>query len=157
MNVFASYSCPIKSAEFLDDKRVVKMILESCQMLNMACQHFGGTSMGYKSTHKNHPCTKWCCKNLENYWWLVQHFEALCNEYAKRYNKVHKCSQYLEHFKSLKPSTDSLESPTSFENCTANHKYMIDVHEAYKACLREKWLNDKRSPTKYQKTFNMWS
>ena len=33
MNIFASYPCPKQSAQFLDNKRVIKMILESAQLL----------------------------------------------------------------------------------------------------------------------------
>lgn len=33
MNIFASFPCPKQSAQYLDNKRVIKMILESAQLL----------------------------------------------------------------------------------------------------------------------------
>lgn len=51
MNIFATDPCPIKSAQFLDDKRVIKMILESAQMLCTALHQLGyDKEIPYKQT-----------------------------------------------------------------------------------------------------------
>ena len=50
----------VKSAQSLDNYRVVKMILESCQMLCTAINHQHGAKVTpYKNAHLNHPSTKW--------------------------------------------------------------------------------------------------
>lgn len=69
------------------------MVLESAQLLSTAHrvldefvpEHF------YKTTHINHPCSKWTRESIENYWWLVEHFRGLLDEYTFRYGKKHKC------------------------------------------------------------------
>jgi len=152
MNIFVSSKCPTASAEALDDKRVVKMILESCQMLNtVLVTQFGDEySMGYKTTHRNHPCTLWTGKSYSNYVWLCLHMEALCNEYTFRYQKVHACEKYIPHFvdvaRKLKAKfKESLLTP--FVNCTSDFKCVADIHIAYRNQLHSKWRNDKRRPT----------
>lgn len=139
MNIFVTNSCPILSAEYLDYKRVVKMILESAQMLNTTTNILYGESMGYKITHRNHPCTIWVRNDPKNYYWLVRHFEALCIIYKLKYNKIHACHKYLEFFKKF--ITDTRE-PKSFVNCTKNQKDISNVFSAYKECLIEKWAED---------------
>ena len=41
MNIFALDPCPVKSAQYLDDKRVIKMILESAQLISTAIRGTG--------------------------------------------------------------------------------------------------------------------
>lgn len=91
MNIFFVDNDPIIAAQSLVDKHVVKMILESAQLMSTV-QRLNGNNNDklYKLTHKNHPCTKWLNESIENYNWLYQHYIALCNEYTYRYNKVHK-------------------------------------------------------------------
>ena len=112
MNIFFLSLCPREAAEMQLDRHVVKMILESAQLLSTAHRVIDGElyvddSSGrkikrwrlpdgrepvfYKATHINHPCAKWCRESLENYNWLVDHFLALCEEYTYRYGKKHKC------------------------------------------------------------------
>ena len=66
MNIFATNSDPALAAKFLDDKRVVKMCLESAQLLCTAVIECGGEAP-YKSIHKNHPCSIWVRKSRSNY------------------------------------------------------------------------------------------
>jgi len=97
MNIFVSSFDPIESAQFLDDKRVVKMCLESAQILSTVMNE-NGLNGPYKTTHKNHPIVKWVKESSENYWWLIEHFSALCDEYNLRFNKEHKCNQHYDTF-----------------------------------------------------------
>jgi len=87
MNIFAVNENPKIAARELCDKHVVKMILESAQML---CAPFESGTAPYKRTHYNHPCTKWIRESVENYEWLLTHAYGLCEEYFWRYGKVHK-------------------------------------------------------------------
>ena len=62
------------------------MILESAQMLS-AVVRLNGHDIGYKLTHKNHPCTIWARESLSNYNWLVRLTRLLNYEYRYRYDK----------------------------------------------------------------------
>jgi len=113
VNIFYVDSDPIKAAQSLVDKHVVKMILESCQLLSTAHRVVDGTqytditktgrsvkrwrlyderdTIVYQATHINHPSSVWCRSSVENYNWLVEHMYGLMDEYKHRYNKIHKC------------------------------------------------------------------
>ena len=93
MNIFVLDESPVTAAEYACDKHVVKMILESAQML-CAVQPEG--TAPYKRSFYNHPCTKWVRESDSNYAWLIQHAYALCAEYTRRYDKVHKSQQVIE-------------------------------------------------------------
>ncbi len=95
MNIFILDKDPIISAQLQCDKHVVKMILESAQMLSTAHRVLDGDEYAnenslYKIAHKNHPCSIWVRETISNYQWLYNHFDALGKEYTYRYNKIHK-------------------------------------------------------------------
>ena len=87
MNIFIVNSNPVIAAQELCDKHVVKMILESAQML---CSAFENGEAPYRRAYYNHPCTKWVRESQANYEWLLEHAYALCDEYFYRYDKSHK-------------------------------------------------------------------
>ena len=91
MNIFYLDKDPIIAAQMSCDKHVVKMILESAQMLCTAHRELDGDvpDVFYKSTHKNHPSTIWARSKAGNYRWLYDLFVSLCDEYTYRYGKVH--------------------------------------------------------------------
>ena len=145
VNIFASFSCPTLSAVYLDDKRVVKMCVETCQILSTAVTESGGHGW-YRPTHQNHPCCVWARASRANYEWLVAHFIALLNEYTARYQRVHAC----EAFKTQAISEASIMPSggmTPFVDCTRVEPTQQSIHERYRECLRRKWANDKRTPT----------
>lgn len=149
MNIFVTDRDPFVSAKYLDDKRVIKMILESAQILNVALVNTYKTEgIGYKLTHVNHPCTKWVCSSPANYTWLYYHFIGLCEEYTARYHKVHKCQQYANIFSQYTDDLTNIDDLV-FVNCATYHKHINNVFDAYKAELAFKWRNDIRVPTKY--------
>ncbi len=107
MNIFALDSDPVIAAEMCCDKHVVKMILESAQMLSSVKRVLDGREEEYfdkKMKTKfvlsdqeeeervyrvgwlNHPSTQWVMKNKSHYVWLWKHFEALNKEFIKRYH-----------------------------------------------------------------------
>jgi hypothetical protein len=78
------------------DKHVIKMILESCQLLCSAHHICPNTfSPPYKLTHKNHPCAIWVRQSVQNYLWLCRLATELCKEYTFRYGKEHKCEMII--------------------------------------------------------------
>ena len=58
MNIFVLHRDPKIAAQMSCDKHVVKMILETAQMLSSAARAKGAWAP-YKQTHKKHPCTLW--------------------------------------------------------------------------------------------------
>ena len=90
MNIFYLHEDPVIAAKLQYNKHVVKMILESAQMLCTAHHHYNnGDNVPYKKAHYNHPSTIWTRENAYNYIWLYKHMMALGDEYTKRYGKVH--------------------------------------------------------------------
>ena len=83
MNIFAVDTDPTVAAKMLCDKHIVKMPLETAQML---CSAFAPLDLPpYKRVHYNHPCTVWARESVANFDWLVTHGLALCAEYTRRY------------------------------------------------------------------------
>ena len=103
MNIFVLHKNPRKAARMLCDQHVVKMILESAQMLSTAHWETGGKAP-YKATHKNHPCSIWVRTSQGNYKWLTKHADELCKEYTRRYNKTHKTQEVVEWCKDNQPN-----------------------------------------------------
>lgn len=133
MNIFSIDMCPIKSAQMQCDKHVVKMVVESAQMLSTAHrlldgdmrivkQYVNGSlparwrntkqwvlpderdAVLYKAAHINHPCSIWTRETNNNYNWHFCHWAALCEEYTYRYGKVHKSWELLSNFLDKHPN-----------------------------------------------------
>lgn len=104
MNVFVLHRDPVKCARAHCDKHVVKMILETAQLLSTAHHELSPARVPvgiYKSTHRNHPCAIWCRATSGNYQWLYELGVALCDEYTHRYGKVHKTAAVLAVLRKL--------------------------------------------------------
>jgi len=110
MNIFYVDKNPETAAKMMCDKHIIKMILESAQMLCTAKrvldgkEYFDTTKNGrkikrwrldnpneeatiYKAGWLGHPSTQWVMKSAYNYIWLYKHMMALNEEYKLRYNK----------------------------------------------------------------------
>ena len=98
MNIFYLDHCPTKAAQYHCDKHVVKMILESAQLLCTAHRILDANTSPtlYKATHINHPSAQWTRLSINNYLWLYSLFSELCKEYRYRYYKGHACERLLE-------------------------------------------------------------
>lgn len=102
MNFFYLDENPVKCAEYMVDRHVVKMILEHCQLLSTA-QHLSGIESLYKPTHVNHPCAIWTRESLSNYKLLIEFTKAICKEYSYRYEKIHACESILYYCENVVP------------------------------------------------------
>ena len=111
MNIFYVDSDPEVAARNMVDRHVVKMILETAQLLSTAHrvidgeEFVGQTQSGrkakrwrlsgnadaimYAATHINHPSAVWVRENSANYAWLYDHLLALGREYTYRYGRTH--------------------------------------------------------------------
>jgi hypothetical protein len=101
MNIFTLNQNPRECARDHCDKHVVKMILESSQMLSttitildpeFTTKHKHAL---LKSTHQNHPCTIWTRESFNNFMWHLDLLTALHEEYESRYWRVHNCVYQL--------------------------------------------------------------
>jgi hypothetical protein len=103
MNIFAVDDNPIKASTYLHPKLLVKMPLESCQMLAAAFSEYHlnwgkihkKDGSEYKVAFRNHPCTVWITKSYANMAWLIVHAQGILENYTKLYNKVHACQYPL--------------------------------------------------------------
>ena len=90
MNIFVLDEDPVKCAQMHCDKHVVKMILESAQMIctthHLCPNKYVDYEIRYKQTHMNHPCAKWLRDSKNNYYWFIKFITALNEEYKYRYN-----------------------------------------------------------------------
>ena len=117
MNIFYLNHNPKLAAQHHIDRHVVKMILETAQLLSTSHRVLDGyivdvrkidkngkpktvkslvlsdqtlDKLLYKATHINHPCSIWTRTSINNYMWLYDLFVALSDEYTFRYGKCHK-------------------------------------------------------------------
>ena len=162
MNIFVTHPDPHKSATVLPDKHVVKMPLETTQMISLLFSSWyydwgevlkkDGTPYDTKKgAFRNHPCTKWAADSMYNTAWLIQHGCALVHEYWVRYNKVHACAKPLFNAK-LKFHQMTNEVITcscmveSFTRAMPDEFKLddgIDTFTAYKKYLNSKtWVKD---------------
>ncbi len=98
MNIFFLDTDVKKCAEYHCDKHVVKMILETAQLLCSA-HHINpqdSLQVPYKLSHKNHPCSIWVRESFSNYLYLCELGLELCKEYTYRYGKRHKSQDVIE-------------------------------------------------------------
>jgi len=86
MNIFVLDTDIIECARSHSDRHVVKMVLESAQML-CTVLHMNGLEAPYRPTHQNHPCTLWTGRSLSNWLWLRDLALALNDEYRYRYRR----------------------------------------------------------------------
>jgi len=163
MNIFVTDSCPIQSARNLPDKHIVKMPLETCQMLAIIFSDwYYGVGKLYKSdgtpyrtahgAFRNHPCTQWAAASQYNLAWLIRHGYALCDEYNQRYGKVHTCFDVIvqaerifhrsfSHINSLSQASRRVVDFTRAMPESIKFDTTIDTITAYKRYLNTKpWL-----------------
>jgi len=89
MNIFIVDSDPEQAARALFDKHIVKMPLESTQIICTVLHDLGVKDLQYRPTHRNHPVVRWAGSAASNFDWLFTHARELCNEYERRYGRVH--------------------------------------------------------------------
>ena len=140
MNIFYLDPNPKIAAQMMCDKHVIKMILESAQMLCTAHRVLDGDDYAdkyslYKMVHKNHPSTIWVRSGRLNYLWLYNHMRALMQEYTYRYGKIH-ASERLNMGLSGRPQNMDENAPfTDPPQCMPdqykNEKSTVQAYQNY--------------------------
>jgi hypothetical protein len=116
MNIFYLSHKPSRCARWHCDKHVVKMILETAQLLYTAHWVLAAAAgqqpdlskaptlatnaeqRGYLSIkNAKHPCAIWTRESLEHYRWLCELGMALCEEFQHRFgaHKAHSCEEHI--------------------------------------------------------------
>ena len=154
MNIFVLDECPVISAQMQCDKHIVKMPLETTQMLCSVWHRYGvGDKVPYKEAHKKHPCTLWTGDSAENYDWLWQHGMELCFEYTRRYNKIHKCQQVIMD---ISLSDCVLGFDNMSRHITPHPQCMPDEYKCASdesvLAYRKYYVNDKKDIAKWEKS-----
>lgn len=127
MNIFILDLDVKKCARYHCDRHVVKMILETAQILSTALTSMGVHHSGYKATHANHPCTRWAC-DLRHWVYLRSLGRALGKEYTHRYGKIHRSIDVINRLPIpemtvARPVTFALAMPVE------NHQYVPDHYD----------------------------
>lgn len=150
MNIFVLDENPRIAAEYCCDKHIVKMPLETAQMLCTVYQK-NGLSSPYKATHHKHPCTIWAGISKPNYEWLYEHGIALSREYTKRYGKQHACQQIIE---SLPSSSISFkwQAMTKFAQAMPDQYKNSNAVTAY----RNYYINEKKDIATWKTQMPEW-
>jgi hypothetical protein len=136
MNIFFLDFDTKKCAEYHCDKHVVKMILETAQLL-CGVHHMSGSDAPYKLSHKNHPCAIWSRTSLSNYLYLCDLGLELCKEYTYRYGKRHKSQDIIEWCLDNKPNIHDIDFTTPPLAMGDEYKVGNDVIESYRNYYRE--------------------
>ena len=147
MNIFVLDRDVKKCAKYHNDKHVVKMILESAQLL-CGVHHMVGENVNevpYRLSHKNHPCSIWVRENISNYLWLCELGLELCKEYTYRYGKRHKSQDVIEWCLTNKPSL-SEEDFTEPPKAMPDEYKVEDVVQSY----RNYYCGDKKYFSKWK-------
>jgi len=162
MNIFVLHDSPLTSAHHMCDKHIVKMPVETAQMLSTIHRMLDGTEYVdysktgrrikrwthpydedmpdgkflYHATMMNHPCTIWARETLGNYMWLVSHGLELCREYTRRYDRRHASQSIIEFCKASWPKNidrDTYHKETPFAQAMPDeYKVEGDAVSAYR-------------------------
>jgi len=125
MNIFVTDRDPVKSAQCLPDKHVVKMPLESCQMLAIVASKEWGHGFGK-------------LPKIDGTSYLTEK-GAFRYEYTHRYGKIHSCQHTLEHAAQIFPQSSGETTPFA-RAMPDEYKYdsSIDTITAYKRYIASK-------------------
>lgn len=156
MNIFFIDKDPVKAAVQQTDKLVVKMTLETAQLLSTARRYFGDTSSClYKSTHINHPSNIWIRESLSNYIWLAKHFKALCEEYSYRFLQTHKSMSLLLKFGEDLPELKDI-GLTKFRLAMPNQYKVDDPVQSYRNYYTAEKIQNKHWTNRKKKELDGW-
>lgn len=175
LNIFYINSDPIIAAQQMVDRHVIKMILETAQLLSTAHRVLDGKMVVvpnengrkmkrwvlsddretklYVATHIHHPSAIWCRETSANYQWLYWHFVALLDEYTHRYGKIHKCDNMKvvlsELPKSIKHSGFTQPTPAMDEQYVVAGDSLASYMKYYKYGKKHLHTWTKRTPPEW--------
>lgn len=150
MNIFHLDKNAETCAKYHCDKHVVKMILETGQMLSTAYQrHCGIDKELYKPAYQKHPMTIWVGNSLGNYLWTLDLLGHLINQYRHRYNnKTHSTGRILNKLITLNSNIKNKFNEKSFLKPPQCMPYIYQ-DEDYIMAYRKYYIGAKKRFAKY--------
>lgn len=134
MNIFVLHAQPRTAARMHCDKHVVKMVMETAQLLSTAHYLAGSHAKPMlEPTHINHPCSVWARDCAGNYGWLWMLGVALCDEYTHRYQRTHSYDALLRITLQWMPRNISRQRRKPFVYCGPAQYYSRDPIASYRA------------------------
>jgi hypothetical protein len=176
MNIFILDNDPKLAAQYHCDKHVVKMTIESMQVMGSAMWASQGITtkkqilaLGsekfdiwrdfprldkegivspYGVGFMNHPSTKWARESQKNWEWLVNLTLELTSEHAKRWGRNTSCLKIVEWFANNVPSLDKEEMTPYYQAVPIELKTDDAVHSyrLYYAGWKEYFAKWKTNP-----------
>lgn len=157
MNIHFFHSDPVYNANYLDDSRRNKMMIENLQMMSAALHRHGvddqfkplaKSGKPYRISHQSHPSTLWVGQTRQNLLWLCDYTEALYNRYKRAGGQAF--TDVLTNLERVREGALRLPDGglTPFVNCAASQslgidfKHIKDIHEAYKLYIQARWTRD---------------
>ena len=137
----------VQSGKEQDNYRVVKMILESCQILSTVLNE-QGLEAPYRSFNPKHPSCLWAAESADNFENLSLHTMAMLEEYTDRFGKVHKCAGVLEQImdlydSSLFPRQDATPLRLAMPDYFKSNNPILSYRKFYASKPRMRYPKDK--------------
>ena len=156
MNIFVLDYDHTTCAQYHCDKHIVKMPLETAQMLSSVYARYNEEGP-YLPVHGKHPCTLWAGNTVENYKWLWKLGNALLKEYTYRYERTHKCAEVMALLR-CPPKQLTARGFTKFAQAMPDEYKHTDVVTAYRNYYRGAKRNlavwSKREPPAFMEEVN---
>jgi len=153
MNIFHLHKDPKTCARYHCDKHVVKMILETGQMLSTAYRrHFGNNDDLYQTAYPRHPMTVWVGNSGGNFSWTIKLLDYLLQEYDFRFNqdpnktKIHSTIHIYNFFITKHKYWQDLTGDFTKPPLCMPDKYKCDD---YIQSYRKYYIGDKKRFAKY--------
>lgn len=132
MNLFLLHPDPKINAWLHHDKHVVKMILETAQIVSTVA-YDRGQYAPYKPTHRKHPVTLWVAENDDHLNYIIHVGMHLSMEYSRRFGKVHKSSLELEKMcRHMIDGFKKYSKPECFVQCFPDEYKHDDPFQGYR-------------------------
>ena len=137
----------VQSGKEQDNYRVVKMILESCQILSTVLNE-QGLKAPYRSFNPKHPSCLWAAESSANFENLMILALSMIEEYTERFGKSHKCTKVLEQIldlynPSLFPRQESTPLRLAVPECFRGDNPIIAYRKFYASKPRMRYPKDK--------------
>lgn len=141
MNIYVLNYDPVKNAQSLSDKHLVKQIDDVATLL---CNAYPNRVAPRLRRHFDHPCTQWVRQSRLNFQWTIQYGLALLDEYEFRFGKYHPANAVIYWCRSKSYTLGALpwtEQMTPFPMIMPDQYKTLNVVNSYREFyMEQKWL-----------------
>lgn len=154
MNLFTICDNTRAIAQSLDDRLLIRTIVESAQMLSTAI-HCNDKIIDkpegiYKKYNANEEHNVWVRESRQNYKWTFFYLVDCLTEFQYRFGKIHETYNIASKFAMYEdkfPNKGFTEFPRKFNKEYTNYQHLMDipnVFNAYQEYLKTKWTIESR-------------